>query len=57
MRLPKEDYFHCGDVEELAGKLSAIIEQPLQHVGYDMSKYDREQIADEVKEVYQGLAK
>ncbi len=55
--LLKEDYFHCGDVEELAGKLSAIIEQPLQHVDYDMSKYDWEQIADEVGGVYQGLKK
>lgn len=55
--LPKEDYFHCGDVEELSGKLFAIIEQPLQHVDYDMSKYDWEQIADEVGGVYQGLKK
>ena len=55
--LLKEDYFHCGDVEELSSKLSAIIEQPLQHVDYDMSKYDWEQIADEVGGVYQGLKK
>ena len=55
--LPEEDYFHCGDVDELAGKLSAIIEQPLQHVEYDMSKYDWEQIADEVAEVYRNTQK
>ena len=51
--LPKEDYFHCGDVDELVGKLSSIIEQPLQHVNYDMSKYNWEQIADEIASVYE----
>ena len=55
--LPMEDYFRCGDVDELTNKLSSIIEQPLQHVEYDMSKYDWEQIADEVAEVYQSLNK
>lgn len=51
--LPKEDFFHCGDVDELVGKLSSIIEQPLQHVDYDMSKYNWEQIADEIASVYE----
>ena len=51
--LPKEDYFQCGDVDELAGKLSSIIEQPLQHIDYDMSKYNWEQIADEIASVYE----
>ena len=55
--LPKEDYFHCGDVDELADKLGKIIEQPLQHIDYDMSKYDWEKIADEVANVYQSLKK
>ena len=55
--LPKEDYFHCGDVDELADKLGKIIEQPLQHIDYDMSKYDWEKIADEVADVYQSLGK
>ena len=50
--LPKEDYFHCGDVEELAAKLGKIIEQPLQHIDYDMSKYDWKKISDEVADVY-----
>ena len=50
--LPKEDYFHCGDVDELADKLGKIIEQPLQHVDYDMNKYDWEKIADKVAEIY-----
>lgn len=50
--LPEDDYFHCGDVDELAQKLAKVIEAPLQHVDYDMSKYDWELIADEVAEVY-----
>ena len=55
--LPKDDYFHCGNVDELSEKLGKIIEAPLQHVNYDMSKYDWDQIADEVGGVYQGLKK
>ncbi len=55
--LPKEDYFHCGDVDELAEKLGKIIEQPLQHIDYDMSKYDWEKIAGQVADVYQSLKK
>ena len=50
--LPEEDYFHCGDVDELAAKLGKIIEQPLQHIDYDMSKYDWKKISDEVADVY-----
>ena len=55
--LPKDDYFHCGNVDELSEKLGKIIEAPLQHVDYDMSKYDWEKIANEVGEIYQGLKK
>ena len=53
--LPKDDYFHCGDVDELSRKLTKIISQPLQHIDYDMSKYDWEKIADEVSDVYREL--
>ena len=53
--LDKECYFHCGDVDELAGKLGEIIEQPLRHVDYDMGKYNWDKIADQVAEVYQSL--
>ena len=55
--LPKEDYFHCGDVDELADKLGKIIEQPLQHIDYDMSKYDWDKIADEVADIYKKYEK
>ena len=55
--LPKEDYFPCGDVDELADKLGKIIEQPLQHIDYDMSKYDWDKIADEVANIYRKYEK
>lgn len=44
-------------MDELSEKLGKIIEAPLQHVNYDMSKYDWDRIADEVGGVYQGLKK
>ncbi len=53
--LPKDVYFHCGDVDELATKLGKIIESPLEHVDYDMKKYDWDKIANEVAEVYKSL--
>ena len=55
--LPKEDYFHCGDVDELSEKLGKIIKQPLQHIDYDMSKYDWDKIADQIVNIYQSLKK
>ena len=50
--LPESDYFPVGNVDALADKLKTIVEQPLQHVDYDMKKYDWEKIADQVTEVY-----
>ena len=53
--LPAADYFPVGDVDALATKLKAVIEQPLRHVDYDMAKYDWEKIADQVAGVYRQL--
>lgn len=53
--LDKEDYFPVGDIDALANKLKAVIEQPLQHINYDMKKYDWEMIADQVANVYHEL--
>ncbi len=53
--LPKDDYFPVGNVDVLAEKLKAVIEQPLQHIDYDMKKYDWEKIADQVRDVYSEL--
>lgn len=53
--LPESDYFPVGNVDALADKLKAIVEQPLQHIDYDMKKYNWEKIADQVAEVYDFL--
>lgn len=53
--LPENDYFPVGNISALAEKLSAVMERPLEHVNYDMTKYDWDKIADQVTEVYQNL--
>lgn len=53
--LDKEDYFSVGNVDALAEKLKVAIGHPLEHINYDMSKYDWERIADQVAEVYRRL--
>lgn len=55
--LPESDYFPVGNVDVLAEKLKAVIGQPLQHIDYDMKKYDWEKIADQVADMYLGLLK
>lgn len=55
--LPEEDYFRCGDVDELANKISEVFEQPWQHVNYDMSKYNWDQIAGETEKIYQFVVR
>ena len=55
--LPDSDYFHCGNVGELASKLQQVIVYPVEHVEYDMSKYDWGKIADQTVEVYKGMKK
>ena len=46
------DYFHVGDVDELARKLMEVVSGPIEHREYDLSKYDWNHIAEQVKEVY-----
>lgn len=53
--LDNSEYFHVGDVDALAGKLETVINSPLQHVDYDMSKYDWDKIAGQVMNVYQRV--
>ncbi len=55
--LPPEDYFPVGDVDALAGKLDEIIRRPVTHFDYDMTKYDWEQIADQVAGIYKSNKK
>jgi hypothetical protein len=42
-------------VGELASKLQQVIAHPLEHVEYDMSKYDWDKIAEQTAEVYKGI--
>lgn len=50
--LPESDYFPVGNVNALTEKLKTVVNQPLQHIDYDMKKYDWEKIADQVRDVY-----
>lgn len=50
--LPESDYFPVGNVDTLTEKLKTVVNQPLQHIDYDMKKYDWEKIADQVRDVY-----
>ena len=53
--LPENDYFPTGDVDVLAEKLKGVVDGPLEHVAYDMSKYDWDKIAGQVSEIYRNL--
>lgn len=50
--LPQNDYFHVGNVDELAKKLNDVMTHPVEHIEYDMTKYDWDKIAREVKDIY-----
>ena len=51
--LPQDDYFPASNIDALAEKLKTVIEQPLQHIDYDMKKYDWDKIADQIVDVYE----
>ncbi len=53
--LLESDYFPVGNIDVLAKKLKSIVDKPLEHINYDMTKYDWEKIADQVTEVYNSL--
>ena len=48
-------YHQVGDVKALASKLDNLINQPLQRIDYDMSKYNWDRIAGQVAEIYDAL--
>ena len=54
--LDKDDYFPVGNVDELAKKLKEVISREPQHIDYDMTKYDWDKIAKEVRGVYCNLS-
>lgn len=45
-------YHEVGDVPALASKLETIINQPLQRIDYDMTKYNWDTIATQVHAIY-----
>ena len=53
--LPDKCYFPVGDIDALASRLSVLCEDPLARIDYDMAKYDWDQIAKEVSDVYRSL--
>jgi glycosyltransferase involved in cell wall biosynthesis len=50
--LPSKCYFQAGNVQELAERLNKAIKEPVQPVNYDMRKYNWDEIAKQVIEVY-----
>ena len=55
--LSERDYFPLGNIEELTIKLKAVILAPLQRIDYDLSKYNWDEIAKQVADVYDQLKK
>lgn len=53
--LPDSDYFPVGNVKALAEKLREVCIHPIEHINYDMHKYDWEKIADQVTEIYNRI--
>lgn len=53
--LNNDDYFPVGNVDMLAAKLQEIINRQVEHVDYDMRKYNWDDIAKQVADVYRKL--
>ena len=51
--LPASNYFRCGDVNDLRRKLQGILADP-SVPEYDMSEYNWDNIAEQVKQVYES---
>ena len=53
--LPATCYYRCGDTEQLASRMEALLSSPVKRTEYDMERYDWDRIARQVGEVYAGL--
>ena len=53
VRLDKECYFPCGDVDALAARIQKLVDAEYHHEKYDMSQYDWDIIANQVITIYQ----
>lgn len=52
--LSDSDYFPVGNVEALVEKLRGVMAHTVEHVNYNMHKYDWEKIADQVADIYKN---
>lgn len=57
VKLEKEVYFKVGNIDELADKLKKNISSPCQHIEYDMFKYNWDNIAEQLSEIYKKYSK
>ncbi|MDR1180538.1 MAG: glycosyltransferase family 4 protein [Bacteroidales bacterium] len=53
--LPSECYFQVGDVRELAERLAKAVKEPTHPINYDMGKYNWDEIAKQVIQVYEQI--
>lgn len=51
--LPEANYFHCGEVADLRKKLDKVLETA-EAQQYDMTRYNWDHIAEQVKQVYES---
>ena len=57
LSLPKECFFVSGDVESLKKELESKLQKEYQSVEYDLTEYDWDKIALQVKQVYEEVLK
>lgn len=55
VNLPCKRYFPCGDTDALCKRLQEVLCSDKSEIRYEMSKYDWDHIAKQVKEVYQTV--
>ena len=53
--LCQDDYFRCGDVEDLTHKLRQKLAEPFTRQTYDLSLYDWDKVAEQTAEVYRSV--
>ena len=53
--LCQDDYFRCGDVDDLQKKLQKKLSEPVVRHSYYLSLYDWDKIAEQTVEVYKSV--
>ena len=54
VKLPDEYYFKCGNWDDLKNKMEEKLNRK-EHIKYDLSKYNWDNIAEQTIEIYKGL--